>query len=993
MNRSRILFIILLLLGAQQSPAQVMVWEPASGFPLRPASILNLLPEGNAVREDGTALFLYTVSSQDTLYLRAQVLDPFGEKQWGEEGVSVTSNLYYKQAKVIPFPDGSWGVAFGSSYRSYQAFSTDGDHALPMSIGLSVEDAPWYNRFLGTLDVWPTEANTFIIAFEIQTASGTKALQFQSYSRLGGYQWAISDSTLDPGTTHWTHDKAGNLFLALERTAPPQAGTLFRKYDSEGENVWGNENVENGILFADYTVELIAPDLSGGLLSLGEYEALQQFVHVPSWSVDEESITHRTPVHGNPSIEIHHIYPINSTIALLEGTPYPLGGDETTLLYPFYKVRYEREVWVNAWSHPYLRGSYLDEDEDPTYRFLNDGEGGAWVVWRDGGETTSMLSHMESNGSHGSAHLELPIHFTNQDGLGSTTDQLTVAWEQSDTTLKRLNYQQIDLNEMAWVGEPGEFATGRSGQVETLASCVDQDRFFTAWVEMNAHEAGPFLTAQDKLEGTLLFDQPYLLARRQEYDPTVDSWWKMQLFPLTDGLLAVWSKRWVVGNEFGYRVTVQKVSAAGERLWGDEGVVILEEISSRLHTPKVFSLNELDDGAVVLMLSSYLAGDDLTPLRRSIIESHGTIRQMAEEIQLGEGFYLVLGAADDENGRWTIYSRTAGGQNHHLIATHLRPDGLPEQEGSTTLFSYFHGEERIQSFARVHGRNLIVKSRELGQFGPTAVEAVDVTSCEPVLTNEWVQLDTLEEYYTAESASLIESYDGTFWMVVTLDNNQPLRVARYAMNGDQRTEDLTFELNVSGMGDLLSDGAGGLHILSAYGYNGGTNWMHWDVHGWPATEGFENNFGAQMRGLSQLRYSEQFHLDGAGGVLCSWIDHRATAQGIYTMRLSDFTALATPEPHADTPTHWLLHPPAPNPFNPSTTITVDIGSSGWMTLAVYDLLGREVTRLHEGRMAVGQRRFHWDGHSSSGIPVTSGLYFFRLETAEGFQVRKAVLLK
>lgn len=84
---------------------------------------------------------------------------------------------------------------------------------------------------------------------------------------------------------------------------------------------------------------------------------------------------------------------------------------------------------------------------------------------------------------------------------------------------------------------------------------------------------------------------------------------------------------------------------------------------------------------------------------------------------------------------------------------------------------------------------------------------------------------------------------------------------------------------------------------------------------------------------------------------------------------------------------------APNPFNPVTVIpfTVPAGS-GEATLRIFDVAGRLVREFHpdarEGRQSVV-----WDGRDARGQPVSSGLYFYRLDAAGLTETRKMILMK
>jgi len=99
------------------------------------------------------------------------------------------------------------------------------------------------------------------------------------------------------------------------------------------------------------------------------------------------------------------------------------------------------------------------------------------------------------------------------------------------------------------------------------------------------------------------------------------------------------------------------------------------------------------------------------------------------------------------------------------------------------------------------------------------------------------------------------------------------------------------------------------------------------------------------------------------------------------------------------PSGFALHQNYPNPFNPSTTITFEVPAPAFVTLRVYDLLGREIQTLVSQEMNAGTYAVHWDGQNEIGGYVPSGVYFVRMAAGAddgrgGFSAfRKLVLLK
>jgi hypothetical protein len=78
----------------------------------------------------------------------------------------------------------------------------------------------------------------------------------------------------------------------------------------------------------------------------------------------------------------------------------------------------------------------------------------------------------------------------------------------------------------------------------------------------------------------------------------------------------------------------------------------------------------------------------------------------------------------------------------------------------------------------------------------------------------------------------------------------------------------------------------------------------------------------------------------------------------------------------------------PNPFNPSTTIRFSLSAREWVTLKVFDVNGREVATLVEGKMAAGVHNVTFAPRDLAG-----GLYFYQLTAGKFSQTRRAVLMK
>lgn len=83
----------------------------------------------------------------------------------------------------------------------------------------------------------------------------------------------------------------------------------------------------------------------------------------------------------------------------------------------------------------------------------------------------------------------------------------------------------------------------------------------------------------------------------------------------------------------------------------------------------------------------------------------------------------------------------------------------------------------------------------------------------------------------------------------------------------------------------------------------------------------------------------------------------------------------------------------PNPFNPSTTIAFQTAKDGLAKLSVYNVKGQLVRVLKEENLRSGNHSVVWDGTDEAGKEVSSGLYFYRLDTRDETITRRMLLVK
>ena len=88
------------------------------------------------------------------------------------------------------------------------------------------------------------------------------------------------------------------------------------------------------------------------------------------------------------------------------------------------------------------------------------------------------------------------------------------------------------------------------------------------------------------------------------------------------------------------------------------------------------------------------------------------------------------------------------------------------------------------------------------------------------------------------------------------------------------------------------------------------------------------------------------------------------------------------------PAEYTLFQNYPNPFNATTTIKFSIPHTEFVTLKILNILGKEVATLVSERLSAREYEYDWDAGEFS-----SGIYLYRMQTANYIEVKKMVLLK
>jgi|GEM_PF-6001407 len=134
--------------------------------------------------------------------------------------------------------------------------------------------------------------------------------------------------------------------------------------------------------------------------------------------------------------------------------------------------------------------------------------------------------------------------------------------------------------------------------------------------------------------------------------------------------------------------------------------------------------------------------------------------------------------------------------------------------------------------------------------------------------------------------------------------------------------------------------------------------------------------------LNPLTYVDTIRIEAAGAL---------NSPRFIPVRLNVTTDVGD-EP-GNRPRSFRLSQNYPNPFNPTTKIDFALPRSGHAVLEVFNVVGQKIRTLVDGELPAGSHSAVWDGRTTSGQLVGSGIYFYRLKSHDFSDIKRAVFLK
>lgn len=184
---------------------------------------------------------------------------------------------------------------------------------------------------------------------------------------------------------------------------------------------------------------------------------------------------------------------------------------------------------------------------------------------------------------------------------------------------------------------------------------------------------------------------------------------------------------------------------------------------------------------------------------------------------------------------------------------------------------------------------------------------------------------------------------------------------------------------------------------------------------WSGTTSVNDNWGSKPTITNSLRATLELTIQADSVMLsrltsrglpsfASWI--RPTAPNTFTLELNQDTdktiwysitaygaGVVSIGENKEIPKEFKVEEAYPNPFNHESVIRYSVPSSAEMSVNLYSSMGEQVAELFQGNVDAGVHELRWNGTSSSGEVVSSGVYILRLKYLDTVISKKLVVLK
>lgn len=165
--------------------------------------------------------------------------------------------------------------------------------------------------------------------------------------------------------------------------------------------------------------------------------------------------------------------------------------------------------------------------------------------------------------------------------------------------------------------------------------------------------------------------------------------------------------------------------------------------------------------------------------------------------------------------------------------------------------------------------------------------------------------------------------------------------------------------------------------------------------------------GADLRGFAEMGYNGVYFEEGDFGIQSYLNYHKRTdistnidsafitevIKGVTGLLLSMDDVITSNNTEVQVLNDFVLEQNYPNPFNPCTTIQYRLSQNTKVVLKIYDTMGAEIKVLVNEYQPAGLHSIIWDGKDEARYNVSTGIYFYQIQSSTSIMTKKMILLK
>ena len=476
---------------------------------------------------------------------------------------------------------------------------------------------------------------------------------------------------------------------------------------------------------------------------------------------------------------------------------------------------------------------------------------------------------------------------------------------------------------------------------------------FTAWTEMSGNVQTAIVESITDEGSTLWNGGMELSANSNNFRMSP----KLVISNISREMMAVW--REANGSQSQRGIFAQRVDSIGNRLWGDNGVPVVDMNSSYDYLD--VSVSEFDDEIIITYLeqSSNMNGDVFSKRLDSLGNETWE-----------DGLVVITGSNDPksdlkaEKGSNCLF--ISWSENGSIYAHCLRDDGSLGPPDIIPSVDCDSGYVEIDGLCFYEDdlavlQNMIDNSYESG---------IDL-GCEE------------EDAYCGSPNPYMD--DPESWFLNNVDGEE----YNFA-DGDSIVEPLELGIQEWVDGRLTSI------MCGAYIYCQLSGPIPSNINDLTEIDQFrfEGNYFSEYipETICELNIDHEDGLlfDLSWNLLCppypSCIEENVGEQDI-----TDCEQVSTID--GTIPNSFELKNAYPNPFNPVTTIGYIMPEDGLVNITIFDMMGREINTILNSPQPAGYRSIQWDATNDQGAPVSAGIYLYRIRVGDFIQTKKMILLK